>query len=527
MSTDKRVTKYLSQIEPTRRDFLAGAAALGVGGALLARPSPAAAQSTPRRGGTLRIGASGGGSTETLDPSQAANTVTILNSFMVYGFLVEYDTSRKIVPSVAESWEPRAGAKEWVFTIRKGIEFHNGKSLDVDDIIYSINRHRGPGSKSLSAGLLSQIADVQADGRDKFIVSLATPNAELPYILGVNHLGIVPKGFDDWLHPIGCGPYAVKSYEPGVQSVCERNANYWKPNAAWFDRVEVAVINDSTARLNALLTGKIDVMNRVDRRTVGMFQSAPAISIVRSPGGWHYTFPMDATRPEFSDNNVRLALKCAIDREQLLSRILQGFGKLGNDQPIPSIDQYYASDLSQRSYDPDKAKFHLKQAGLANLKVALSTSPAVFAEAPDAAVLFAQSAQRAGIDLDVVREPADGYFSSVWRKKPFVMSYFSGRPTADTMFSLAWKSDSPSNDSKWKNERFDRLLIEARGELDEARRRQLYGEMQIIASDEGACIIPVFADFVDAAKNTVKGFVPDANYELSGLRLPERGWFES
>jgi peptide/nickel transport system substrate-binding protein len=511
----------------TRRGLLAGAAALGAGGPLVSRTARAANPTGPRRGGTLRIGASGGGSTETLDPTQAANTVTIINSFMIYGYIVEYDTGRKILPSVAESWEPRAGATEWVFNIRKGVEFHNGKSLDADDVIYSINRHRGPNNKSLSAGLLAQISDVKADGKYRFIVTLSAANAELPYILGVNHLGVVPKDFNDWLHPIGSGPYVLKSYEPGVQSALERNPNYWKPDSAWVDRVEVTVINDTTARLNALLTGKVDVMNRVDRRTVGMFSSASGVSIVRSPGGWHYTFPMDAGSPDFSDNNVRLALKYGIDREQLLARILQGFGKLGNDHPIPSIDQFYNPNLPQRAYDPDKAKFYLKAAGRSDLKVALSTSPAVFAEAVDAAVLYQQSAQKAGIDIEVVREPADGYFSSVWRKKPFVMSYFSGRPTADTMFSLAWKSDSPSNDSHWKSERFDQLLIQARAELDGERRKQIYWELQKIASDDGACIIPVFADFIDAVRSNVKGFVPDANYELSGLRLPERAWLES
>jgi ABC-type transport system substrate-binding protein len=136
MTSFDRSVNALSAGGPTRRRFLAGATALGLAGPLLGPSSPAAAQPVPKRGGTLRIGAPGGGSTETLDPSQAANTVTIINSFMVYGFIVEYDVNRRILPSVAERREPRAARR-------------NGSSTSARASSFTTARHSTPKTSSI------------------------------------------------------------------------------------------------------------------------------------------------------------------------------------------------------------------------------------------------------------------------------------------------------------------------------------------------------------------------------------------
>jgi peptide/nickel transport system substrate-binding protein len=107
------------------------------------------------------------------------------------------------------------------------------------------------------------------------------------------------------------------------------------------------------------------------------------------------------------------------------------------------------------------------------------------------------------------------------------MSYWSGEATADIMFTRAWDANSPSSETQWKNDRFQELLLEARAELDEGKRKQMYAEMQQLASDDGGTIIPVFADFIDAASTKVKGFEPNPTRELDGYRIAERAWFES
>jgi peptide/nickel transport system substrate-binding protein len=227
----------------------------------------------------------------------------------------------------------------------------------------------------------------------------------------------------------------------------------------------------------------------------------------------------------FTDNNVRMAIKHAIDREEILEKILRGYGSLGNDHPISEKYRYYA-DLPQRSYDPDKARHHLKKAGEDGLQVKLSASDAAFSGAVDTAVLIKEQAKQANIDVNVVREPSDGYWSNVWMKKPWCMSYWGGKPTEDWMFSIGYAEDANWNSTEWENERFNKLLVEARAELDEARRAEMYAEMQHLLRDEGGQVIPVFADYIDGIRSNVGHDKLASNWDLDGLRLAERWWFK-
>ena len=208
--------------------------------------------------------------------------------------------------------------------------------------------------------------------------------------------------------------------------------------------------------------------------------------------------PPDLETAPFDDNNVRLALKHAIDREEMVEKILFGYGVVGNDHPIGPGQRFFAKDLEQRVYDPDKAKHYLMQAGMDSLSVSLSVGDAAFAGAVDAGALFAESAKAANINLDLVREPNDGYWKDVWNKKPFCACYWAGRATADWMFSTAYEAGVPWNGTQWERERFNMLLKAARAVLDESKRREMYAEMQQIVRDEGGPIIPMFASYVFA-----------------------------
>ena len=322
-------------------------------------------------------------------------------------------------------------------------------------------------------------------------------------------------------------PRGASPIEPGVRARFVRNESYWKPGCANVDAVEVIVINDIAARTNALMSGQVHAINRVDFKTVDLLSQAPNLQIVRSAGGQHFTFLMDCTQAPFQDNNVRMAIKHAINRDQLLQTALLGNGRLGNDHPIPSTDRFYHSELAQRPYDPEKAKYYLKQAGLDSLKVTLSSSDAAFPGAVDAASVFRTAASAAGIEVEVKREPTDGYWDNVWMKAPFCMSFWGGRPTADQMLTIAYQSASAQNDTRWANEEFDKLLVEARALLDENRRREIYWRLQELISNEGGAMIPMFGDYIDASSTKVKGVQPHPMFNLMGARMAEKVWLEA
>ncbi len=520
--------KLLELGKITRREFVGRALALGATAALATSMAGKALQAaTPKRGGTLRIGIGHGSTTDSLDPATFEQAFTQFFGFGLRGHLTEVDTDGQLIPDLSESWSASDDAVRWTFKLRKGVEVHHGKTMDADVVVASFNHHRGEDSKSAAKATLEPIVEIKADGKDTVVFSLREGNADWPYIVSDYHIAIMPAkdGGVDWQSGVGTGGYVLENFEPGVSASARRNPNYWKQGRAHFDAVEVLAIIDVAARTNALTTGEIDVMDRVELKTAHLLERNKDVRIEETSGTAHYTFAMRTDTPPFDNNDVRLALKYALDREALLQSVLRGHGVVGNDHPISPSQRYHASELPQRTYDPDKAKFHLKKAGLSSLTVDLSAADAAFAGAVDASVLYKEHARKAGIEINVVREPSDGYWSNVWMKKPWCAVYWGGRPTEDWMFSIAYAAGAPWNDTFWEHDRFNQLLKAARATLDEAKRREMYVEMQTIVRDEGGVVIPMFNNYVFAMRQNVQHGEMAANWTLDGNKGMERWWF--
>ena len=509
----------------SRRDFLGRAAALGVS-ATAAATAWGTAHAAPKRGGHFIQALRGGSTDNSLDGTTLLDTHAISTSWQVRSNLTEILPNGDVVGELAESWETSAGASQWRFKLRKGVEFHNGKSLEANDVIWSINQHRGEDSKSGASGVVAAIAELEADGRDTVVFTLNEGNADFPVMMADYHLVIAIDGTTGpgWDEGIGTGPFVLEAWEPGVRSAARRNPNYFK-DGPWFDSVESINVPDQSARVNALRAGEVHVVEEPDLKTLHLLEKTPGVKVLEAGGTRQYTIPMRTDMAPFDNNDVRLALKHAVDREALLNTVLRGHGYIGNDHPIGKSQRYFDPSIPQREYDPDRAKFHLKKAGLDSLSVDLYTAD-IYTGANDAAVLYKEHAAAAGIDINVIVAPTDGYWSDVWLNKPFSMCYWSGRPTSDWMFSIEYYSEAAWNDAFWKHEHFDKLLLEARAELDTAKRAALYSEMQNIVRDEGGVLIPVFANWVQALSDKIgtPGQIA-GNWTLDGMKNIERWWF--
>lgn len=527
MKTDNLRRSYLEG-RINRRDFLAGATALGLSSAMIAGSLPSRAKAAaPNKGGVFRVAPADGATTDTLDPQTYSSTFDILFSYAIRNYLVEIDGDNNLVGELAESWDSSPDARDWSFKIRSGVEFHNGKTLTPEDVIASINVHRSEGSKSPAKSLLETVESISVDG-DRVKFSLSTGNADFPYTMFDYHLPIMPSdgaGGVEWQGGVGTGGYVLENFEPGVRASMVRNPNYWKGDRAHFEAAEIVGVNDVTARMNGLVTNGLDAIDQPELKVVDRLSQNPDVAIDEVTSTKHHAFPMDTTVKPFDDPNVRLALKYGIDREAYLRSILRGHGAVGNDHPFGPTMPFYDPSVEQRQYDPERAKHHLKQAGLDSLQVALHAGD-IFAGGVDAAVLYQEHAKKAGIDLQVVREPTDGYWSNVWMKKPWTASFWDARPIPDLMLSLAYVSGANWNESRFNNSHFDSLVAEARAELDPEKRQALYSEVQLILRDEGGVIIPVFNNLVSARRNNVgRGEKLSSAYGLDGLKAIERWWF--
>lgn len=502
--------------------------ALGVAAVLPVAANPkSAAAATPKKGGLLKLAMGHGSTTETYDPATLASGFQTVMTRAMNNTLTEIDPHNNIVPSLAESWESTPDATRWVFKIRKGVEFQNGRSLTAKDVVATINYHRGEKTKSSVKPIVKPIKSIKADGKYTLTIELKEGNADFPYNLDRPGLGIYPAADDgslDWKSGNGTGGYILKKFEPGVRAYLERNPNYWNQDRAHVDAVELLSIKDASARTTAIITGKVHVIDQVDPKTCHLLAKKSGVHVEESTGPLHYTFPMLMDIPPFNDNNVRLAVKYALDRKKMLQLILKGHGTIGKDNPIGPSYRYYSKDLTPIPYDPEKAKFHLKKAGLKEISVKLSAADAAFAGAVDAAVLFKETAAKAGIKIQVVRESNDGYWSSVWLKKPWCACYWGGYATEDMMFSTGYSSGAPWNDTHWNNEKFNKLLVQARAELDEAKRRTMYEEMQLLLRDKGGSIVPMFANAIDARTDKVAHGKVSGITAFDGRRIIERWW---
>jgi peptide/nickel transport system substrate-binding protein len=507
----------------SRRDFLGRAAALGLtaagANALLATSALAQA---PVRGGVLKAGLSGGESTNTLDPALNLSQVPY-NFCKQWGeFLVRVTRDGGLENRIAEEMNPSADAKTWTMKIRDGIEFHNGKTVTAADVAATLERHADAKSQSGALGVLKSITGIKADGKE-VIVTLSEADADFPYLMADYHLVIQPNGGkDNPSEGISAGPYKVTTFEPGVRAGGERFANFWDSEHLGFaDQVEIIVINDTTARISALQGGQVHMINRVEPKVVDLVKRASGIRIENISGRGFYPFNMFCDTAPFDNNDLRMALKLAMDREEMLDKILRGYGTVGNDFPINAAYPLFPEGIEQRKFDPEKAAEHYKKSGHSG-SILLRTSEVAFPGAVDAAQLFQQSAAKAGIQIDIKREPGDGYWSEVWNKQPFSLSYWGGRATQNQMYSTAYLSNADWNDTRFKNTDFDKKVLALRGELDVEKRKAGYREIATTMRDEGGVIVPFFNDYIDAMSDKVEGYRGHPEAELAdGYALGE------
>ena len=299
-----RLQAKVAKGDMSRREFLSRVSAMGLG-AMAPGLYMQGAMAAPKKGGTLRQALTGGASSDSLDPA------TFMDSYMINvgmgqlrNNLTEIDENNQLVPELAESWES-SDAKTWVFNLRQGVTFHNGKPMTSADVIYSINLHRGEDSTSGAKGLLGNIIDISADGPNTMVVSLSSGNADLPFLIGDFHLLIVPDGTTDFSKGVFTGPYILQEFVPGERLVAKRNPNYWKADRAHADEVEILIIDDTTSRISALMSGEVHIAGRVDPQSAGLINSTPGVHVENHPAAGHRPLLMQADKLPFGRVSLR------------------------------------------------------------------------------------------------------------------------------------------------------------------------------------------------------------------------------
>ena len=475
-----------------------------------------AASGAARAGGTIRIARPAASAAETLDPASGLSAYEYLGA--LYNRVVRLDRDGETVPDLAEEWSSNADATVWEFRLRRGVRFHDGRRLTAADVRYSIQHILDPDVASPQAGPLAIIESVEAPEPHTVRVRLATPNAEFPSLLTAYQCYVIPDGSAATIGRtgIGTGPFVLEAFTPAGAGAVRANEDYFDGRAT-LDRIEFSSIQDTTARVNALLARQVDLLSQtnLDNPTARVVASSPGTTVARVANAQWYTIPMLATSEEFKDPRMRQAMKLAYDPEAILATALQGTGTAGWDNPVPP--ELAAHLDHRREYDPEKARGILKRIGREDFTTRLHTS-AYEPNFAAMAVAYADQVKQAGIDLRITNVAADSYYTQQWMQVPLMVSYwFTGRPV-DQLLNQIFRTGSSYNESAWSNRRFDQLLDAARADTNETTRRQKYRDAQQIVIEDGAGMTPMFGDRLVGMTDAVVNY-DEYGFEFDYLRL--------
>ena len=474
---------------------------------------------TPKKGGSVRMASNLHGPNDQLDPVLMTSTIDYTRSRATYNSLIQHANDLTPQPELAESFEPNANATEWTFKIRNGVTFHDGKKLTADDVVYTMKRHQGEDSKSVIKSVLASVKEWKKTGPMEVKAILESPNADLPTLLGLFQTKIVQTGSTG--DGIGTGPYVMESFQPGVKSVHSRNKNYWREGAN-LDAIEITAITDPVARVNALISGDMQLVTQIEPNAFRQVESADGVTLLSTPAALQMGICcLKNTAPGNNDDFVK-GMQYIQDRERIVKRILKGKGSVGNDTPIsPAHGKDFCSELPQRPYDPDKAKFHFKKAGVSSAE--LYVAP-VTGGIEDVCLTAQANCAKIGFDLQLKKVPTDGYWGAVWMKEPLNVVTWNMRPTANSQLAIQFGPGAAWNDTFWNNERMGKLLAMSLAETDPARRHEMYCEMQTLVHNGSGMVIPSFSNINDGIANNVMGMPTVPLGQLGACEWPEFIW---
>ncbi len=444
-----------------------------------------AVQAEPK--GTFRHAHNVGfGAHSSLDPASKGRVLQIIEKIM--NRLVRPGPKGKPQPDLATSWQANEDGTVWTFKLREGVRFHDGSTFDAGDVVYSFERVMDPDRASPARSAVKMVTSAKALDDHTVQLTLGSPFADLPLQLMDPRLRIIPENSGETIAAlgIGTGPFKVDVFDPDGITKLSANLEYYEglPGVA---HVEVIGIPDAQARLQAFLGGQLDM----ERGIVPLLRRA----LIKSDryktqevptGNWTgLVFRTDVA--PFDDVRVRRALRMVVNREDLLKLALDGGGVVSCDTPVAPNDQYRASMECPR--DIETARKLLSEAGYADglsFNLYISTIDQSW---PAMAVAFQEQAAAAGIQVNIIKAAADGYWSEVWRQKDAVATAWGERP-ADQALNEAFHSTAKWNESYFKDPEFDRLIEAARKELEFDKRRALYVAAQEYLRQNSGTLIP-------------------------------------
>jgi len=464
-----------------------------------------AASGEGKTGGTLRV-AVVGSTNDVIDGQYIVAKPDQARLVLGWEPLVNYDADFNISyeHSLAENVEVVA-ADHYIITLKEGITFHNGNPVTADDVIYSFERRLDPdlGLAPALSVLLDKSGLTKVDDRT-VDVKLLQPAVTFLNGLAEYTATVVPVGYTREGEQIGTGPFMLKSFTSGAESVHVRYDGYWG-GAAYLDEVQIIDFADAAAAVNAFTSGQVDAMVDLPFAQAEAVKGSSDLTLLVSEAGSWLPITMAIDQAPFDDVRVRQAMRLIPNREQMVQQVLSGYGSVGNDM-YGKLDGSYPKDLPQREQDIEAAKALLAEAGQENLTIDLF-APDDTAGLPEMAAAFAQMAKEAGVTVNVKVLDGGTYWGEQYTKYTFATSFWGTRPYLNQVAAGSLK-DAVYPETHWPpaDSDFADKYLAAIAETDQDKRYAIIEEMQTEEYEDGGNIIWGFNNLLDAHANYVMGF---------------------
>jgi peptide/nickel transport system substrate-binding protein len=517
-------------VDLKRRQFLSAGvsvgamtllAACGGGKGETAKP-PGDVVATPRRGGTLRVGALGRAAAITRDPhASQANESDYLIISLIYDTLTVPGARTNTAPRLASSWTSSPDLTTWRFTIAKNATFHNGKPVTAEDVAWSLRRLRAtPAGASRLPGIRAE--NIRADGARTVVLVSDYPNSALPLLTRLTTF-VLPEGTADATVATapGTGPFKLDWFRGGNARLVRNDA--WYGGQVLLDAIEVRMFESPQAMSNALLAGQIDVASNVGAVAARTAVGRRNVRVTRRPNDMAMPIVMRTADGPFADQRVREALRLAVDRDSMVEHVLSGYGTIGNDV-LGTGDPAYADDLPQRQRDLDAARRLLAAAEFDLTRTYDLLTTEDVAGLAESATLFATQLCEVGMKINVVKQESAVFWEKSWLKAPLYTTYWGTNDSALFFASKTLVSGAGQNETAFADKAFDAAYRKAISSNNPDERKQSLHELQSIEYDRSGYLLWGMADGIDLSSVRVRGLPELPGYGRVQL---ERAWLDS
>ena len=453
---------------------------------------------------------------DTLHPTDFSTTVELGVLNQIYDTLLYYspDGTKDPEPRIAESYEISDDGLDYTFHLRDDVTFHDGTPVTADDVVFSIELYK---ASEYQGSQISMLSSVEATDEHTVVCHLDAPYS--PFLQGICSPMIASKAYyesseDDFVNnPIGSGPYKFVSRAKGSNIKLEANEDYYR-GAPEIKEVTFEVIPDSSTKAIALQTGEVNFAE-IDSATKPQLEANPAITIAEVPTSSFSYIAMNTEKEPFDDARVRQAINYAIDRDNLVAVCYDGEAEVNSN--ICAKERFgYSDDQFQYTYDPEKAKELLAEAGI---ETPYDLGEILVAEKySNLATVIQNDLKAVGLDVTISLKEFNSYISDL-QNGSYGITALNMTLEGDTQtLEMAFTSDyiGIANNARYSDEEMDKLFGQARTETDNDKRAEVFNEIFTKAQDEAiyAVMCNPMTLYAYNSDLTCPEFVLEGNYYL-------------